>query len=70
MREHDRLFPNQVNLLFPFSRHEPPVVNEPIKFIRNDEEIVVINKPSSIPVWPLLIFLVFFVFSRFFLAHH
>jgi len=33
-------------------RHEPPVISCPIEFVANDESMVVINKPSSIPVHP------------------
>uniref|UniRef100_T2MAD7 Pseudouridine synthase n=1 Tax=Hydra vulgaris TaxID=6087 RepID=T2MAD7_HYDVU len=33
-------------------RHEPPVIHEEIEFIQNNEEVVVINKPASIPVHP------------------
>ena len=33
-------------------RHEPPVSDNPIEFVKNDDEMVVINKPSSIPVHP------------------
>lgn len=33
-------------------RHEPPVVHQDIEFLRNDDEMVVINKPASIPVHP------------------
>ena len=31
-------------------RHEPPVTAEPIQVISDTEDIVVVNKPSSIPV--------------------
>eukprot|EP01117_Protostelium_nocturnum_P008684 TRINITY_DN3115_c0_g1_i1.p1 TRINITY_DN3115_c0_g1~~TRINITY_DN3115_c0_g1_i1.p1 ORF type:complete len:310 (+),score=97.40 TRINITY_DN3115_c0_g1_i1:125-1054(+) len=33
-------------------RHEPPVSSLPIEIIYEDEDIVVVNKPSSIPVHP------------------
>ena len=33
-------------------RHEPPVIDAPFEFVVNDENMVVINKPSSIPVHP------------------
>ncbi|XP_064641365.1 pseudouridylate synthase RPUSD2-like [Lineus longissimus] len=33
-------------------RHENPVADEPIEIIEMDEDIVVVNKPSSIPVHP------------------
>ena len=33
-------------------RHEPPVLNTPIKILYQNEDMLVINKPSSIPVHP------------------
>ncbi|AEO64505.1 pseudouridine synthase [Thermothielavioides terrestris NRRL 8126] len=33
-------------------RHEPPVTAEPIGIIHEDEDMVVINKPSGLPVHP------------------
>ena len=33
-------------------RHEIPVTSEPIEVVENDGEVVVVNKPSSIPVHP------------------
>ncbi|XP_066934880.1 pseudouridylate synthase RPUSD2-like [Clytia hemisphaerica] len=33
-------------------RHEPPVVHEPFEFLQNDQDMIVINKPASIPVHP------------------
>ncbi|PHH70277.1 hypothetical protein CDD80_6122 [Ophiocordyceps camponoti-rufipedis] len=33
-------------------RHEPPVTAEPIGVIHEDDEMVVINKPSGVPVHP------------------
>ena len=33
-------------------RHEPPVVGEPLTIVAETPEIVVINKPASIPVHP------------------
>lgn len=33
-------------------RHEPPVSGKPIKIVYQDDEIVVIDKPSGIPVHP------------------
>ena len=35
-----------------FKRHEPPVIHEEIEFLQNDGDMVVINKPASIPVHP------------------
>ena len=31
-------------------RHEPPVTDEPLRVMHEDEHLVVINKPASIPV--------------------
>ncbi|XP_071070210.1 pseudouridylate synthase RPUSD2 isoform X2 [Dasypus novemcinctus] len=33
-------------------RHEPPVTAEPIRLLAENEEVVVVDKPSSIPVHP------------------
>jgi tRNA pseudouridine synthase 9 len=33
-------------------RHEPPVTSEPVSVIHEDEELIVINKPSGVPVHP------------------
>ncbi|TDZ35190.1 Uncharacterized protein C8035_v009900 [Colletotrichum spinosum] len=33
-------------------RHEPPVTAEPIRVIHEDDEMVVVNKPSGVPVHP------------------
>lgn len=33
-------------------RHEPPVVGRPLEVVANDGEVLVINKPASIPVHP------------------
>ncbi|PHH59940.1 hypothetical protein CDD81_2339 [Ophiocordyceps australis] len=33
-------------------RHEPPVTSEPIGIIHEDDELIVINKPSGVPVHP------------------
>ncbi|QUC20543.1 uncharacterized protein UV8b_04784 [Ustilaginoidea virens] len=33
-------------------RHEPPVTSEPVGVIHEDEEMIVINKPSGVPVHP------------------
>jgi len=33
-----------------FFRHEPPVVGNPLEIIELTDELVVLNKPSSIPV--------------------
>lgn len=33
-----------------FSRHEVPVTSQPITIVFMDDDIVVVNKPASIPV--------------------
>jgi tRNA pseudouridine synthase 9 len=33
-------------------RHEPPVTADPIRVLHEDEDIIVINKPSGVPVHP------------------
>ena len=39
-----------------FFRHEPPVVGNPLEIIELTDELVVLNKPSSIPVgWNLMV---------------
>lgn len=44
------------NLLEFFFRHEPPVVGNPLEIIELTDELVVLNKPSSIPVgWNLIL---------------
>ena len=46
----DRIFRSQDFLQSRVHRHEPPVSGEPLEIISEDEDFVVINKPSSIPV--------------------
>lgn len=36
--------------VFNFSRHEVPVTSQPIAIVHMDDDIVVVNKPASIPV--------------------
>lgn len=33
-----------------FNRHEVPVTSQPIKIVHIDDDILVVNKPASIPV--------------------
>lgn len=52
----------QANCPYPFQnndflrntvhRHEPPVTAQPIRILAEDEEVVVVDKPSSLPVHP------------------
>ncbi|VVC36908.1 Pseudouridine synthase, catalytic domain,Pseudouridine synthase, RluC/RluD, conserved [Cinara cedri] len=44
--KHNDLLANVVH------RHEVPVTNEPITIVHMDDDIVVVNKPASIPVHP------------------
>ena len=37
-------------ILCPFLRHEPPVTDNPLEIIELTDDLVVLNKPSSIPV--------------------
>ena len=46
----DQIFRSQDFLQSRVHRHEPPVSGEPLEIITEDEDFVVINKPSSIPV--------------------
>lgn len=39
-------------LLLFFTRHEMPVLNKPLEVITDTDELIVINKPASIPVHP------------------
>ena len=48
----DRILKNNDLLKTKIHRHEPPVVDMPLEFVENNDDIVVINKPSSIPVHP------------------
>ncbi len=42
--------------LFARFRHEIPVTNAPLKIIHSDDDVLVLDKPSSIPVsiWHLI----------------
>ncbi|KAI7832411.1 pseudouridine synthase [Gamsiella multidivaricata] len=33
-------------------RHEPPVANLPVKIVREDDGVIIVDKPSSVPVHP------------------
>ena len=48
----DKILKSNESIKTRIHRHEPPVVDSPIEFVENNDEIVVINKPSSIPVHP------------------
>ena len=41
---------SKYQLLFIFFRHEVPVSSEEIKIVHIDDDLVVVNKPASIPV--------------------
>ena len=40
----------EYSMIFIFNRHEPPVTGNPLKIIALTDEVVVLDKPSSIPV--------------------
>ena len=46
----DTLIKNNDLITHKVHRHEPPVVGERINIIHKDDDLVVINKPPSIPV--------------------
>ena len=46
----DTLIKNNDLITHRVHRHEPPVVGERINIIHKDDDLVVINKPPSIPV--------------------
>jgi RluA family pseudouridine synthase len=46
------LFSSHVCMQHRIHRHEPPVTADPIDILHKDDSIVVIDKPSSIPVHP------------------
>lgn len=48
----DRVVKNNDVICHTVHRHEPPVTAQPLKIIHEDDDIVVIDKPSSIPVHP------------------
>jgi len=52
MVSEDQLLINNDILKTTMHRHEPPVTHQPIEFLQNDDDMVVINKPPSIPVHP------------------
>ncbi|KAL7623440.1 DRAP deaminase [Parahypoxylon ruwenzoriense] len=48
----DHLLKNGELVSHTIHRHEPPVTADPIQVLHEDEEMIVINKPSGIPVHP------------------
>ena len=46
----DTLIKNNDLITHRVHRHEPPVIGERINIIHKDDDLVVINKPPSIPV--------------------
>ena len=48
----NQVFYNSDLLEHDIHRHEPPVSNQPIRIIYSDNELVVVDKPGSIPVHP------------------
>uniref|UniRef100_A0A8C9N7Z5 Pseudouridylate synthase RPUSD2 n=1 Tax=Serinus canaria TaxID=9135 RepID=A0A8C9N7Z5_SERCA len=49
---HTPYFQNNDFLRNTVHRHEPPVTAQPIRILAEDEEVVVVDKPSSLPVHP------------------
>lgn len=49
---HTLYFQNNDFLRNTVHRHEPPVTAQPIRILAEDEEVVVVDKPSSLPVHP------------------
>lgn len=45
-------FQNNDFLRHTVHRHEPPVTAQPIRILTEDDEVVVVDKPSSLPVHP------------------
>ncbi len=48
----DHILKNGDLVAHPTHRHEPPVTSEPILPIYEDDDMIVINKPSGVPVHP------------------
>lgn len=48
-KQYDQRISKHIKLLL-FSRHEVPVTSQPITIVHMDDDIVVVNKPASIPV--------------------
>lgn len=43
---------DEICMLLYFYRHENPIVETPLDIVADDENVIAINKPSSIPVHP------------------
>ncbi|NXH20227.1 RUSD2 protein, partial [Bucco capensis] len=52
VRDLDIVLKNNDFLRNTVHRHEPPVTAQPIQILAEDEEVVVVDKPSSLPVHP------------------
>ncbi|XP_061855040.1 pseudouridylate synthase RPUSD2 [Colius striatus] len=52
VRDLDIVLKNNDFLRNTVHRHEPPVTAQPIRILVEDEEVVVVDKPSSLPVHP------------------
>ncbi|XP_059704742.1 pseudouridylate synthase RPUSD2 [Haemorhous mexicanus] len=52
VRDLDIVLKNNDFLRNTVHRHEPPVTAQPIRILAEDEEVVVVDKPSSLPVHP------------------
>ncbi|NXU89540.1 RUSD2 protein, partial [Xiphorhynchus elegans] len=52
VRDLDIVLKNNDFLRNTVHRHEPPVTAQPLRILAEDEEVVVVDKPSSLPVHP------------------
>ncbi|XP_027517939.1 RNA pseudouridylate synthase domain-containing protein 2 isoform X1 [Corapipo altera] len=52
VRDLDVVLKNNDFLRNTVHRHEPPVTAQPLRILAEDEEVVVVDKPSSLPVHP------------------
>ncbi|NXG50368.1 RUSD2 protein, partial [Psilopogon haemacephalus] len=52
VRDLDVVLKNNDFLRNTVHRHEPPVTAQPVQILAEDEEVVVVDKPSSLPVHP------------------
>lgn len=48
----DYIFKNSDKVCHPIHRHEPPVSDKPVKIIYIDDDVLIVDKPSSLPVHP------------------
>lgn len=51
----DYVFQQRDILEHTLHRHEPPVSADPIRIVRDDGDVVVVDKPASIPVCTVMV---------------